>query len=273
MDKVAALLRAVEARGGVARRKDLVASGFSAWTMQSAVSLEKMRSVARGYYALAGASETDVFLATHQARRTCLSKAADLGLWVLKEPQQLHVAAAHGRPVPGCVVHRVKGGQTLMHILRQCVRCGSEVEALVVLESAVVLHKCTIGQLREAAASHKDEGMRRIVGLIDPQAMSLVETCGRYHLKSAGYNVQGQAYIRKAGHLDLLVDGVLGIETDGEKYHNTPEAWAEDLRRDTMYVLEGIWRLRIPASVVLYHPEVMLRWVEQALVVIARGGQ
>lgn len=55
------------------------------------------------------------------------------------------------------------------------------------------------------------------------------------------------------------------MEADGEKYHNDPKAWKEDLRRDTAYVLNGVWRLRIPATVVMYQPEVMLRWVEQAL--------
>ncbi|PYG99249.1 hypothetical protein CVV67_16120 [Arthrobacter stackebrandtii] len=107
--------------------------------------------------------------------------------------------------------------------------------------------------------------------MIDPQSMSIAETCSRYHLRRAGYNVQGQAYVRNAGHLDLLIDGILGLEIDGEKYHNDPRAWKEDLQRDTMYVLEGMWRLRIPADVALYHPEVLLAWVEQALARIRSG--
>lgn len=256
-------------RGGVARRKDLVAAGFTSWDLARGQTAELISKVAPGYYALAQAAPVDVWLAQHQARRTCLSKVADLGLWLLTEPSQIHVAAAHGNKIPGFVVHRAKGGQTLMDVLRQCVRCGSELEALVVLESAVVKKKCTIAELRGEFVRRQDSTGRAIVAMIDPQSMSVTETCGRYHLMAAGYNVQGQVYIRSAGHLDLLVDGVLGIETDGEKYHNDPRQWKEDLRKDTMYVLEGVWRLRIPAAVVMYQPVLMLSWVKQALEVIA----
>lgn len=266
--KCQALVDAIAARCGVSRRKDLVAAGFTRWDLEQAQVMELISKVAPGYYALPDAAPVDVMLAQHQARRTCLSKVADMGLWLLEEPQQLHVAAAHGNKIPGCVVHRAKGGQTLMDILRQVVQCGSELEALVVLESAVVKSKCTVARLRREFVRRQDTAGRAILAMIDPQSMSIAETCGRYHLKRVGYNVQGQAHIRKAGHLDLLVDGVLGIETDGEKYHNDARQWKEDLRKDSMYVLEGIWRLRIPAAVMMYQPELVLGWVKQALAMI-----
>lgn len=257
------------ARSGVARRKDLVAVGFTSWDLAQGQTAELISKVAPGYYALPSAAPVDVWLAQHQSRRTCLSKVADLGLWLLTEPSQIHVAAAHGNQIPGCVVHRAKGRITLMDVLRQCVQCGSELEALVVLESAVVKKKCTVAELRREFVRRQDSAGRAIVAMIDPQSMSIAETCGRYHLTRAGYNVQGQAFIRGAGHLDLLVDGVLGIATDGEKYHNDSKQWKEDLRKDTMYVLEGIWRLRIPAAVVMYQPELMLSWIKQAMAMIA----
>lgn len=259
---------AIQRMGAVARQSQLLSRGFSTRQIHAAVLEGRIEHSGRGVYAVPEATPQDIQLALHQARRTCLSKVAELGLWLLEEPQQIHVAAAHGRPIAGCVVHRVGGGQSLVDILRQCVHCGTDLEALVVLESAVVKKKCTIGRLRREFNGREDTAGRAIVAMIDPQSMSITETCGRYHLRRAGYNVQGQAFIKDAGHLDLLVEGVLGIETDGEKYHNTPAGWAEDLRRDTMYVLNGIWRLRIPAAVVLYHPELMLRWVAQALAMI-----
>ena len=263
------LIKVIAAMGGVARRQKVVAEGFTSWDLQQAQAQELIRKVAPGFYALPDAAPVDVMLAQHQARRTCLSKVADMGLWLLAEPKQLHVAAAHGNRIPGCVVHRVSGGQTLMDVLRQCVHCGSELEALIILESAVVKNKCGIGRLRREFSRRQDTKGRHIVAMVDPQSMSIAETCGRYHLKKMGYNVQGQAHIRNAGHLDLLVDGVLGIETDGQKYHNDPLQWKEDLRRDTMYVLNGMWRLRIPAAVMMYQPELMLGWVKQALAMIA----
>ena len=261
----------VASLGGVARQKDLLGQGVSTRQIRAAVEGGLIFQRARGVYATFQATPEDAFLAAHQARRTCLSRVAGLGLWVLEQPKQLHVAAAHGRPVPGCVVHRVSGKQTLADVLQQCVRCGTEVEALAVLESAVVKKQCSINYLRNSFQGRAGAAARAIVEMIDPQSMSIAETCSRYHLRRAGYNVQGQAYVRNAGHLDLLIDGILGLEIDGEKYHNDPRAWKEDLQRDTMYVLEGMWRLRIPADVALYHPEVLLAWVEQALARIRSG--
>ena len=133
--------------------------------------------------------------------------------------------------------------------------CGSDLEALVILESAVVKNKCTIDQLRTEFPRRGDTRARGIVEKIDPQSMAITETEGRFRL-------------RDAGHLDLLVDGVLGLEGDGKEHHDTASRWAEDLRKDTMYVLRGMRRLRIPAAVALYRPDVMLRWVRQARAMI-----
>lgn len=265
------LVATFDVLGGVARQKDLLRHGFTPWNLKQALAAGTVEWISRGYYALPDADALDVELARHQARRTCFTKAAHLGLWVVTPMPLPHVAAAHGRPIPGCVVHRVSGGQTLVDILRQCVKCGSEVEALAVLESAVVLKKCTIHELRAAFAGRKDAAGRSVVAMIDPQSQSIVETVARYYLLHAGYNVQSQAAIKGVGHLDLLVDGLLGVETDGERYHNTPSGWAEDLRRDNLLVIAGMWKLRIPASVVLYHPDTMLQWVKDALAQIAAG--
>ncbi|WP_104091130.1 type IV toxin-antitoxin system AbiEi family antitoxin domain-containing protein [Arthrobacter sp. GMC3] len=266
--KIASVPTAISRFGPVARQRDLLALGISTRQIRIAVQQGSVIQVARGHYAVPGVSTQDIYLARHQAQRTCLSKVSELGLWQLREPESVHVAAAHGRPIPGCVVHKHSGGQTLMGILRQCVACGTELEGLIILESAVVAKICTINDLQSEFTKRGDNAARALVETIDPQSMAITETAGRYHLKKAGHNVQGQAYIRDAGHLDLLVDGVLGIEADGKRFHDTENGWREDLRRDTMYVLRGVWRLRIPGEVVLYHPDVMMAWVSQALAMI-----
>lgn len=259
--------------GKVARRKDLLARGCTDWGLACAVKAGRIVPAGRGYFALPGAEPLDIRLAHHQARRTCFTKAEQLGLWVIKAPVQPHVAAAHGRPIPGCVVHRVSGPQTLMDILRQCIRCGTEIEALTVVESAVVLKHCTIPQLRAEFSARADARARAIIGQIDPQSMSIVETIARYHLRREGYNVQSQYYQQGVGHLDLLVDGLLGLETDGARYHNTPDGWSADLIRDNMLVMKGLWHLRIPAYIVLERPDLMLEWVRVAMERINKGNK
>ncbi|WP_354212670.1 hypothetical protein [Arthrobacter sp. UYCu511] len=137
------------------------------------------------------------------------------------------------------------------------------------MESAVVKHKVTLAQLRTLFNRRNDGRVRTIIESIDPQSMSIAETCARYHLKKAGYNVQGQAHIRGMGHLDALVDGQLGLEIDGREYHNNEKAWEEDLRRGNVLVIEDVPVLHFRAAVAMYYPEEMLRWVRQALESIA----
>lgn len=251
--------------GKVARRRDLRERGCTDWNIAVAAREGLITKVARGYFALPGAEPLDIRLAQHQARRTCFSQAEKMGLWVIKAPDKPHVAAAHGRPVPGCVVHKTSGVPTLFDILRQCVRCGTEVEALAVLESAVVLKHCTIPQLRAAFSGRYGARGRAIIDMIDPQSMSIVETVARYHLRRAGYNVQSQYHVKRMGHVDLLIEGLLGLETDGAAYHNTPTAWEEDLVRNNMMMIEGLPCLRVTARMVLNRPDIMLNWVRQTL--------
>lgn len=254
--------------GTAARRKDLIRSGLTDWDLTQAVSSGRVYKVERGVFALPSASDQDLHLAAHQAYLDCLNRAEQLGLWVLRVPASTHVATAHGRPVPGCFMHRIRGQLTLWDVLRHCVQCGTDIEALCVLESAVVLKKCTLEQLRSNFRRRNDARARRIIDMIDPQSQSIAETSGRYHLRQAGHNVQGQAAIRGMGHLDLLVEGVLGIEIDGEKFHNTAQAWAEDLRRYNVLAIRGVPTLHIKASDALYHPETLIDLVRMALQVI-----
>ena len=171
----------IAALAKVARRKDLLECGYTAWDLKQ--NAGTVTSVARGYFALPDADPLDVLLAQYQARKSCFTKAEELGLWIPRPMPMPHVAVAHGRQVPGCLVHRVKGRRELTDILRQCVGCGTELQALGVLESAVVLKKCTIRQLRQAFQGSVGAAGRDIVGMIGPQAQSIVEMVARYTLE------------------------------------------------------------------------------------------
>ncbi|WP_425863735.1 hypothetical protein [Arthrobacter sp. TWP1-1] len=53
----------------------------------------------------------------------------------------------------------------------------------------MVKKKCSINSLRKSFNARTESAGRAIVEMIDPQSMSIAETCGRYHLRQAGYNV------------------------------------------------------------------------------------
>lgn len=191
-----------------------------------------------------------------------------MGLWVVGAPSKTHVASASGRPIPGCVVHKVSGDQTLMDVLRQCVQCGTEAEALTVLESAVVLKQRTIPQLRAAFLGRSGAKGRAIIDMIDPQSMSILETLARYYLRREGYNVVSQFHVKSVGHVDLLIEGLLGLETDGAAYHDNPTGWADDLVRNNMMMIEGLPCLRVSAQMLFQRPDLLLDWVRQALATV-----
>ncbi len=254
--------------GNAACRRDILGAGVSQRALLSAVRAGRISAVARGIYARPDATTMEVHLAKNHVVPGCISAAIALGLWSSSVPAQPHVAAAHGRPVADCVVHRHAGPLTVADIVGQCVRCLPEVDALMVMESAVVLKKCPLGELRVAFAGRGGSKARRIMDMLDPQSMSAVETTARYWLRRAGYNVQTQYAVRGMGHLDLMIDGVLGIEIESDQYHNNAAAFAEDLRRGNVLVIRGIPTLRIRGSIALWQPELLLKWVAQALAAI-----
>ncbi|MFI5086525.1 MAG: hypothetical protein ACHP7K_11415, partial [Actinomycetales bacterium] len=118
-DLVSWLLR----RGGAARQHELLRQGASARQLNAAMALGLIHRPARGVYCVPGTDPLAVHLATHCAVPACISAARSRGLWTASSPGLPHVSTAHGRPVPGCVVHRHTGPLTLPDIIRQCVAC------------------------------------------------------------------------------------------------------------------------------------------------------
>ena len=66
---------------------------------------------------------------------------------------------------------------------------------------------------------------------IVPQSQSVIECLARFLLRRAGFHVESQVNIPGMGHLDLMVDGRLGIETDGAGFHMDRASFEEDRRR------------------------------------------
>lgn len=87
----------------------------------------------------------------------------------------------------------------------------------------------------------------------------------RYLLEEAGLTVELQVNIPGMGHLDLLVDGLLGIETDGYTHHSSRAAYREDRRRWNVTVVRGVPTLRVTFEMLLVEPKEFVHMVHQAL--------
>ncbi|AJT41904.1 hypothetical protein [Psychromicrobium lacuslunae] len=254
-----------ELHGGAVRRAELRRAGISDWSMRQAVAAGVVWHFPGGVYACPDAPSWWVRARLAGADLGCVSAAMKARLWVLNPPRQMHVTASNNRVRGPFIQHRSYAKTALLDSVLQCLRCLPELDALVIAESSVALGKLSLQQLRLAAKGPRNGNLRRIIAKINPAAESLLETIARYLLENAGYQVQIQKYLPGLGRLDLLVDGVLGIEVDGREYHSSAEAFSEDRRRSNFYVVHGIPTLRVTYHLLVHQPEEFLRLVQIAI--------
>lgn len=246
---------------GVARAKHLAAAGVSNLQLQSALARGSVFRVARGVYAVPGADAGLVSIRSLPAEPACITAAQFQGLWVLQPPSHPHIAVPHSRSYPGFVCHRSAAPPTLLDTVVHSLRCLPDLDGLVIAESAVVLKGLPLSALRQRLAGRNDLRQRRTVAGIVPQSQSIIECMARYWLRRAGFQVESQVNIPGMGHIDLMVDGRLGIETDGAGFHMDRASFEEDRRRWNVATRRGI-----PTLVVSY--PMLLRWPEEFIAMV-----
>jgi hypothetical protein len=251
--------------GGVASINSLRQAGVSRRLIEASLLDASIQRVARGVYALPGAEPWLVHAGRHHAVRGCVTAAFAAGLWVVKRPDKPHLAARHGRPIEGCVVHRSNVPLTHLDIVCQSLRCLPPLEGLTIAESAVKQGLVQLSDLRARFPAAREKALLLLVARIRPQSGSIIETMARYLLEEAGLTVELQVKVPGMGHLDLLVDGLLGIETDGYAHHSSRQAYREDRRRWNVTVVRGVPTLRVTFEMLLREPGEFVRMVHQAL--------
>jgi hypothetical protein len=250
---------------GVARAKYLAAAGVSDFQLKAALASGAVSRVARGVYAVPGADEQLIAIRSLPAEPACVTKAQLQGLWVLEPPLQPHVALTHSRSYPGYVCHRSTVPPTILDTVIQSLRCLPELDGLVIAESAVVLKGVPIAALRQRLSGRNDVRERRIVAGIVPQSQSIIECLARYLLRKAGFHVESQVNVPGMGHLDLMVDGRLGIETDGAGFHMDKASFEEDRRRWNITTRRGIPTLVVSYPLLRNRPDEFIAMVRDAL--------
>jgi hypothetical protein len=250
---------------GVARAKHIAAAGISDFQLKAAMATGSVARVAYGVYAVPGADPQLIAIRSLPAEPACVTAALLGGLWVLDAPDQPHVAITHSRSYPGYVCHRTSAPLTLLDTVIQSLRCLPEPEGLIVAESAVVLKGLQVNALRRRLEGRNDARERRIVSGIVPQSQSVIECLARYLLRRAGFHVESQVNVPGLGHLDLMVDGRLGIETDGAGYHMDKASFEEDRRRWNVTTRRGIPTLVVSYQLLRDHPEEFIAMVRETM--------
>jgi len=263
------------AAGGVASTDYLAAHGVSARTVDVAVARDTVERLRRGWVSLPGAPLDVVRAVRVGGTLSCLSVlkrhdiwcASDNRLHIRVPPRAQNLSSPHDRRVPlgrperfGIVVHHSLPAPFLDEpegpvdpfawALLHSIECQSKIDAIVTLDSA--LHSGRISRTElEFLAAGLPAKYRAYLALTDPNAASGLETKARLGLRRLNIASRSQVKVRGVGYVDLLVGDRLVVETDGREWHQKPEAYLEDRRRDLALAELGYLVLRLSYAQVM----------------------
>ncbi len=262
--------------GGAAHTSTARYAGFSKYDIDVAVRRGAVQRVRRSWLIGESASAGQRAAASVSGRLTCLSAAAERGLWTPSHAA-VHVAVAAtasrldstgvrlhyaNGPVP---VSRTAVVDPLFNVLFHIARCAPRMDALAVWESALsrnAVDSATLMRVawRSAAAA---EMAQAATALSD----SGIETVFRELMASVGLTVRQQVWID--GHpLDALIGDRLGIQLDGFAHHSSARDRRRDIRDDARLVLRGYTVLRFDYQQILFDPQYV---IETVLTAISQG--
>lgn len=241
--------------GHVATTQQLTGTGATRRSMQSAVASGLMRHVARGVFACTHLDQPTVTALQVGGRVDCLTRLSQRGIWsgIARPGLHLRLRPHHHqrRGAPGAEVHWshvIYDWAPVFEVspfdaVLQALSCLDDVDALACVESALYKRFITEDELVELLRRAPDR-LRQVLRFIDCGSQSGFETFGRVGFVRAGFRVETQYYVPGTGHIDMLVNGCVGVETDGEEWHG-PERFVPDRTRDRAAELHGIRMLRL----------------------------
>lgn len=267
----------VESLGGFAQKQQLVAMGASDLALTAAVRSGAVRRPRQGWYTTAFASDQAFRAVRCGGRLTGLSAIRAEGGWVLDADGPLHVSlprnAARLRSPANRRVRLTAGhrhGVALHWDDHVVAERGSAVavalhDALVRvvldddLETAVAaidwaLHTGRLDRIGfEVLILALPLRLRGIRHWVDRHCESLPESLCRTRLRMLGHTVESQVRLPSGRRIDLLINGVVGVETDGEEFHR--DEFEADRRKDLEIAIAGFLPLRLPARLVFHEWE------------------
>ncbi|MCX2747005.1 DUF559 domain-containing protein [Arthrobacter sp. MI7-26] len=257
--------------GSAARTSTVKQAGFSDRAIRAAVVGSKVVRRRWGVLALPGAQEDIVAALSANGLLTCASGARHNGIWVLHEPRTPHLLCRHGN-AKGFVVHResvvetrhIRPVASLTDTLLHSLRCLPDVEAAVMVESALLQGRTNLDYLRERLPGNRNGAARKVLSLVDGSADSPIEVLARILFRQAGIRTETQVELSGIGIVDFLLEGKLIVEVDGES-HLQPRQVKKDRRRNNAGTVKGFLVLRYDYSQIVYQRETVRAEVLQVL--------
>lgn len=251
----------IERSGGVLRRTALLIRGASKREIASAVHGGAVIRLREGVYAVPTADPRVLDAARHGGEVACVSALSAHGIWVLDQPERLHVwlggkGRRHSHPACRCVDHHDAGGAAFViaHValaLVQAALCCDDEVFFAAYESA--WRKGMLSRTdREWVRRSVPARTRWLVDLARPDADSGLESLLRLRLTRLGVSLQCQVLVVGVGRVDFVAAGVLIIEVDGRENHEGQSLRHKDLVRDAAAAALGYETLRFDYALVVH---------------------
>lgn len=262
----------LRSRRGVATTSTLMTAGFSRRMLTKAVRDGVVNRLHRGVY-MSRASDPDVVAAFRaDGLITCISAARFYGLWTLGGAGALHLSCSTGQARRGVVhhgaclhpVHSYLPIAGVADVLIHALRCLPELEALVMVQSAVSVALLSKDFLESKLPGNRNGKVRETLDLVLPRADSLLEVLAHTHFTRAGLRVQMHVDIPGVGEVDCLVNECLIVELDGGT-HLEGKQVKKDQYRNNAGMRRGLLSLHYYYVDVVHHPERMVAEVMAVL--------
>lgn len=253
--------REVERLGGFARRGQLIAAGVRDVDLARAVKSGVVSRVRQGWYTTRPLNSPSARAVRIGGRLTGLSAVAEWGGWVLRSPI-LHVS------VPDNAARlRVIGKAVCIHWDSQALSERGSASSVALVDALI---RVVLDENLETAVAALDWALhtgrldridferlilalpaedRWIAQWVDNTCESLPESLTRTRLRLAGHRVRTQVPLG-AERIDLVVDELIGLETDGDEFHR--EHFERDRRKDLAIAATDYLPLRVSARMVFY---------------------
>lgn len=282
MTDIAALVHAL---GGLAQKQQLVRAGATDLDLTRAVKSGAVTRARQGWYSTLAAGDLRFRAARVGGRLTGISAIAAMGGWVLGE-HPLHVAVPRNAARLRSQWDRHErlrypdSGGVIMHWDSD----GHDTGSVHTVSLASALRDVVLDEPFEQAVAALDWAMHtglfdeidlhRLVralpadfaGLpdwLDLDCESLPESLARTRMRLRDHEVRSQVELTSGERLDLLVDGHIGLETDGAEYHR--DRFERDRLKDLAIAIDGYHGIRVSARTVFHAWPLAERAIEAAL--------
>lgn len=256
----------------VAHSTALRDAGYSDQTVRKAVTSGRLIRVRRSW--LVGRDCTPARRAAAEAggRITCVTAAAEMGLWTPQE-DRVHIAVAPTASrltAPGLVTHWSKPpipvptrstDEPIVNVLFHVARCLAPADGLAVWESAIRMRVVSDEEL--ARVRWRSTAARRFAELASSLSDSGLETRFLWIMREIGVTVRQQVWID--GHrVDALIGDFLIVQLDGFEHHRAADR-RRDIRADARLTLRGYTVLRFDFHQLMFDPEHVRSTVRSAI--------